>query len=138
MKNSVRVMCLCLLAAAVLMSGCGRKYADVKKLNSQFVDSMQEYVADLEKADDAKSVAKAMNRYADRLEKIMPKMKKQAEKHPELKSRKNIPEELKQSQEEAQAMGMKMAGTFMKIAPFMSDPEVMKAQERMGNIMRDQ
>jgi len=135
MKKSSWVMGLCLLAVMVLMSGCGGKYADVKKMNTEFVGITEGYVADLEKADSAKEVAKAMNRYADKLEKIWPKMKKQAEKYPELKGGKNVPEELKETQEKSNAMGMKMAGTFMKVAPYMGDLEVSKAQERIGKIM---
>ncbi len=54
MKKSVWLMCL--LAGAVLMSGCAGKYSDVKKLNAEFVDIMKSYVADLEKADNAKEI----------------------------------------------------------------------------------
>jgi len=95
------------------------------------------YVADLEKAGDAKDVAKAMNRYADALEAHWPKMKKLAEKYPELKDTENVPKELEASQKAAEAVGQKMAGTFMKIMPYMKDPEVRKAQERMGKIMTE-
>ena len=135
MKKSVWLMCL--LAGVVLMSGCAGKYSDVKKLNAEFVDIMKSYVADLEKADSAKEMAKAMNSYADRLEKIWPKMQKQAEKYPELKGGGEMPEELKELQKESTEMGMSMAGTFMKIGPYMRDSEVMKAQERIGKIMTE-
>ena len=133
MKRRVGLMCL--LAGAILLNGCGGKYADVKKLNAEFVDIMQAYLGDLEQAGSAQEVARAMNRHADRLEKIWPRMQKQSEKHPELQ-RGEVPAELKESQQEATAMGMKMAGTFMKIAPHMQDPEVRKAQERIGKIMQ--
>ena len=49
----------------------------------------------------------------------------------------NIPEELKESQKKAEALGQKMAGSMMKIMPYMNDPEVQKAQERMGAAMTE-
>ena len=36
------------------------------------------------------------------------------------------------------AMGQKMGGAFMKVMPYMMDPEVKKAQERIGSIMSGQ
>jgi len=62
-------------------------------------------------------------------------MKKLNEKYPELKDQKNPPKELAESQKQAEATGMKMAATFMKIMPYMNDPAVRKAQERQGRIM---
>ncbi len=137
MKKKLWVTCLCLLGAVVLLNGCAGKYADVKKLNSEFVNSMETYVADLDRADSAKEVAAAMNRYADRLEKIWPKLKAQSEKYSELKDRDQVPEELKESEKHASEVGMKMAASFRKIIPHMGDPEVVKAQQRIGNIMSE-
>jgi hypothetical protein len=76
-----------------------------------------------------------MNRYSDELEELWPRMKKLSEKYPELKDESNPPEELKASQAQAKEVGMKMGQTFMKAMPYMSDPEVRKAQERMARIM---
>jgi len=135
MKSMWRLTGLVLIGAAVFLAGCGGKYADVKKVNAEFVSMLEDYVAELEKADSAKDVAAAMNSYADQLEGIMPEMKKLQEKYPELKDQDNIPAELEESMESAMAAGMNMAGTFMKIAPYMEDPEVQKAQERIGRIM---
>ncbi len=78
-----------------------------------------------------------MNSFADELEVLWPKMQKQAEKYPELKGGGEMPEELKELQKESTEMGMSMAGTFMKIGPYMRDSEVMKAQERIGKIMTE-
>ncbi len=134
MKRIVVPM-VCVLLAAFVMSGCGGKYADVKKVSGKFAKATEAYVAELDKADDAKAVAKAINSYADALEKFWPQMQKLSEKYPKLKDHTNPPKGLEASQKEAEAAGKKMAGTFMKIMPYMGDPEVRKAQERLGAVM---
>jgi phosphoglycerate-specific signal transduction histidine kinase len=133
MKRVLVVVVVLLLGLVV--SGCGSKYADVKKLQVRFGKAVEAYAADLEKADDAKSVAKAANRFADEMEVLRPKMNAMSEKYPELKDKDNVPKELEASQKDAEAAGKKMAGIFMKLMPYMTDPEVRKAQERLGKIM---
>jgi hypothetical protein len=137
MKRSV-VSVVCLLLATFVVSGSVGKNADVKKMNTKFVKITEAYVADLDKADDAKSVAKAINSYADEFEMLWPKMQKLSEKYPELEDEKNLPKALEASQKEAEAVGKKMAGTFMKAMPYMQDPDVRKAQERLGKVMSGQ
>jgi len=123
------------LFVSLLVVGCGSKYSDVKKVNEEYVSLMEVYMGDLEKADSAKDVAKAMNRFADKMESLWPKMEKLAEKYPELKDSANPPEELKETQQKAEELGQKMVGAMMKLIPYMADPEVRKAQERMGQNM---
>ena len=137
MKRVVVPM-VCLLVVAFVASGCGGKYADVKKASTKFAKVTEAYAADLDKAGDAKGVAQAMNSYADEMEVIWPQMQKLAEKYPELKDGENPPKALEAAQKEAEAAGKKMAGTFMKAMPHMTDPEVRKAQERLGKIMSQQ
>ncbi|MBT3294640.1 MAG: hypothetical protein HN919_22065 [Verrucomicrobia bacterium] len=136
--KSILVPVVGLLVAAVVVSGCGSKYADVKKENAKFAKATEAYIAELEKADDAKSIAKAINGYADEMEGFLPKMKALSEKYPELEGGKELPKELEAALEESEAVGEKMASTFMKIMPHMTDPDVRKAQERLGTIMSQQ
>lgn len=136
MKKHVLVSIMCMAALLFLLNGCGGgKYADVIKLNQEYIGLVETYIADLDKAGNAKDVAKAMNRFADGLEKVWPRMEALSEKYPELEDRDNQPEELKASQQEAEALGMKMGGTFMKVMPYMEDPDVQKAQQRLSKIM---
>ena len=136
MKSYDSIWTLCLLMSLLLLNGCGdKKYADVKELNEDVAKVMDEYVAELEKSDNAQDVAKAINHFSDKMEALMPKMKKLAEKYPELQDKSNVPEELKESQKKAEALGQKIAGSMMKIMPYMNDPEVQKAQERMSAAM---
>ena len=123
------------LTILFLTIGCGDKYSAANKMNERFIDLMELYVEDLNKADNAKEVAKAMNRYADSLEDLWPKMQELSEKYPELRDKDNPPEELKESQKRAEEVSRKMAGAMMKTMPYMRDPEVQKAQQRFGAVM---
>ena len=138
MKKLVVVLSLSFLTMPLIMSGCGEKYSDAKKINEEFVSIMEDYVSDLEKADDAKTVAKAINRFADGMEDLLPQMQKLSEKYPELKDKSNPPEELKESQQKAEEMSKKMAGSMMKMMTYMMDPEVQEAQKRLGSVMTKQ
>jgi len=135
MRRIVLVPLMCFLVSVVSMTGCSGKYGDAKALNEEFASLTETYVNDMEKCDSAKDVAKAMNKYADEMEKLMPKMKKVAEKYPELKNAKEMPEDMKDSQKKAEEMAGKMGSAFMKVAPHMSDPEVKKAQQRLSSVM---
>jgi hypothetical protein len=129
---------LSLLAISLVMIGCGSKYSDAIQINEEYIDLMDTYISGLDKADSAKDAAKVINKFADGLEKIWPEMQKLSEKYPELKDTANPPEELEDTQKRAEAAGQKMAGAMMKMMPYMQDPEVRKAQERLGAIMMKQ
>ena len=134
LKKLIIALFISFLTMSFLIIGCGEKYSDAKKLNEELLDSMEEYIADLEKVDNAKAAAKAINRFADRMEDLWPRMQMLSEKYPELKDQSNPPEELKECQKRADELGKKMAGGMMKLMAYMNDPEVQKAQERLGAI----
>ena len=135
MKRGLFLSLLCALAVSFLIAGCGGKYADAKKVNQEYMDLVQGYVDDLDKTESAKDAAKAINRFADDMEDLWPKMKALSEKYPELKDRNNVPEELKEMQAEAAEVGKKMGSSMMKLMPYMNDPDVQKAQKRLQELM---
>ena len=138
MKKTTMALCPAILAMVALTIGCGGKYSDVKKVNGEFIGLVEDYSADLEKVGDAKSAAKAINRFADGMEELWPKMQQLHEKHPELKDTAHPPEALVESQKEAEEAGRRMAGSMMKLMAYMQDPEVQQAQQRLGAIMMQQ
>ncbi len=138
MRKSLFITMLCVLAVLFFTVGCQGKYADAKKVNQKYMDVVKKYVDDLEKAASAEDAAKAINRFADGMEALWPQMKALSEKYPELKDRNNPPEELKEMQAEAQEMGKKMGTSMMKLMPYMTDPEVQKAQKRLQEVMTKQ
>jgi hypothetical protein len=137
-KKGCFFLFLCALAVSFLMAGCGGKYADAKKVNKEYIELAKKYIADLNEVESAKDAAKAMNRFADGMEGLWPKMKALSEKYPELRDRNNPPEELKGIQTEAQEIGKKMGASMMKIMPYMKDPEVQQAQKRLQEVMMKQ
>ena len=126
---------LCLVCLMPFISNCGGTYDDAVSLDTQFVDVMEDYVENLDKADSAKTVAAAMNDFADKMEKLGPKLKEMAQKYPELKDPKNLPDELRASQKKSEELGKRMAGSMMKMMQFMTSPEVQAAQQRMAGAM---
>ena len=138
MKKGLLLPLLCALAVSFLIAGCAGKYDDAKKVNKEYMALVKGYVDDLDKTENAQDAAKAINRFADGMESLWPKMKALAEKYPELKDRNNIPEELKEMQAEAAEVGKKMGTSMMKLMPYMQDPEVQKAQKRLQETMMKQ
>jgi hypothetical protein len=138
MKKGLVLPFLCALAVFLLIAGCAGKYDDAKKANKEYMALVQGYIDDLDKTESAQDAAKAINRFADGMEALWPKMKALSEKYPELKDPNNIPEELKEMQAEAAEVGRKIGGSMMKLMPHMQDPEVQKAQKRLQGIMMKQ
>ena len=135
MKKGLIAVLLSLVATTFFIGGCGEKYSDVKKVNEEYVQLIEDYISDLNKATSAKEAAKAINAFSDGMEKVLPEMKKVAQKYPELKNNATPPDELKESQMKAEETGKKMVGAMMKLMPYMRDPEVQKAQKRLSTIM---
>lgn len=136
MKASILSPVVCLLASLVLLDGCGgAKYDDAKKVNADFVTAVEAYIADIEKASNGKEAAKAIDGFTDQIERLVPRMRQIAEKYPELKDPRNPPEELKEVMKKSEEAGMKMGAAMMKLASYMDDPAVQKAQERMQTVM---
>ena len=135
MKRGLIAVLLSLVATTFFIGGCGEKYSDVKKVNEEYIQLVEKYISDMDKATSAKDAAKAINSFGDGMEKVLPEMKKMSEKYPELKNNVTPPEELKESQMKAEATGKKMVGAMMKIMPYMRDPEVQTAQKRLSTIM---
>ena len=135
MKKMIHVLFLSLLAMSFIVLGCGNKYADANKMNEEYVSLMENYFADLDKAENASDTAKAMNKFADGMAGLWPKMQALSEKYPELKDKSNTPEELKKTQKQVDEVSKKMTGSMMKSMQYMTDPEVRKAHQRLGEIM---
>jgi len=124
-----------LICLMPFFSNCGGKYDEVISLNGEFVEVMEDYVENLDKADSAKTVAAAMNDFSDKMDDLAPRLKEMAQKYPELKDPKNLPDELRASQKKSEELGKRMAGSMMKMMQYMMSPEVQAAQQRMSQVM---
>ncbi len=115
--------------------GCGGKYSDAIEVNEKFTDSIVDYFKDLEKVDSSEAAAKAINKFAEKMEKLGPEMKKIAEKYPELKDPSNLPEEMKASMKKVEDASMQFAASFMKMMRYIGSAEVQQAQMRLTEAM---
>ena len=127
---------LLLLSISLLFTGCGGgKYADAKKVSEEYIDITDDYITSLDKANSAEDVVKAINTFSDKMEKLIPKMKKIQEKYPDLNNTDTLPKELVETQKKAEELSQKVAGSMMKMMNYMSDPKVQEAQQHMTNTM---
>lgn len=127
------------VALAVLLSllGCssGPDYSDAVEINTKFVDAMESYIKDIDKAENADDVADAIEAYAKQMEELAPQMKAIAAKHPEWKDMGEVPEELKPIQEKAKEIAAQIPNTFMKTMKYMTDTQVRDAHKRLQESM---
>ena len=134
MEKTMRV--LLLFISMIFFIGCGGgKYDDAIEVNKDFIKITEEYTQDLEKAESGKAVAKAMDNYTEKFAKLAPKMKEINEKYPDIKNDKDVPAEFREMEEKVQQAGVKLAGSFMKILKYMTDPVVIKAHKKMTQSM---
>lgn len=134
--NVKRAFVVALIGIIVMMMGCtGSKYSDMVEVNTKFVNAMEDYIAATGKATSAKDAAKAVNDYAEKVEKLAPQIKEMTGKYPELKTSSEVPEELKVLEKKAEGLGEQMAASYMTMMKYMMDPGVQKAQERLSKAM---
>ncbi len=127
---------LVILTMLAMLTGCGGgKYSDAVEVNNTFIDAMETYLNDLDKADSDPTVAKAVDTFAASIEKISPKMKEIVAKYPELKDPNNKPEELKAVRARSEELGKKIGGSMMKSMKYMGDAKVKDAQMRLQKAM---
>jgi diaminopimelate decarboxylase len=120
----------------LLVIGCGKTdYKDFVKVNTQFIDAMDEYTSNMDQANDAASIADATNQFADPMEKLAPEMKKIRGKYPQLRDKTKIPEELRSLNERAKQVALKFPQTLMKPMQYAHDPDVMAAVQRLQQAM---
>ena len=132
--NMLPVVALVALLALLGCSG-GQDYSDAVDINTKFVDAMESYVGDIDKAENADDVADAVEAYAQKMEELAPQLKAIAAKHPEWKDMGKVPEELKPIQEKAKQIASQIPNTFMKTMKYMTDPQVRDAHKRLQESM---
>ncbi|MBU1076973.1 MAG: hypothetical protein KKH98_06750 [Spirochaetes bacterium] len=119
--------------------GCSKsgKYNDMKILFSKVMEAQESFISDLENTMKADDAADAINALADKMEKLIPEMKKMEMKYPELKDKKEPPTELKESIEKLGMIGAKMSRvSAQKLSIYVNEPEVQKATIRLAQTMQ--
>ncbi|KAB2890726.1 MAG: hypothetical protein F9K32_07525 [Desulfobulbaceae bacterium] len=124
---------LVLLFAAVCQAG--DKYEEASELFAEYVPALENYLDAVEKAQSAGAFAVAINAFADEMAELAPKMRELNRKYPELQNEQSVPPKYAELEQKADALGERFGQSFIRIAPFMEDPEVEKANERLMMIM---
>ena len=134
-SKSLHFLLIVLTTLSLTSFALAADYSDAVKVNEEFIAAMESYIQKLENAQNGTSVAAAFNDYADTIEKLAPEMKAIAAKYPELRNSEEIPAALQPLTEKAEQLAGRMAGSMMKVFPYLSDPAVQEAQNRMAEAM---
>ena len=133
----LRRVVVLLVLAIFLIVGCRVvKYEDVKKVMISQVEAMENFSLAMEKAGSGKDAANAIEAYTEEMKILVPKMNEISKKYPELSS-KESPVELKELTEKTEITSKKFGEALMKaLMEYAKDPEVGKALEEMGEIIK--
>jgi hypothetical protein len=132
-KFTVFFALVAFLVGFVACGGGGGQFSSEKKVMEKGAEIMEDFLTSMEKADDAKGVAAALNTFADEMEKIKPQMEELQTKYPDLDQ---VPEELAPIAKKYEELGMRMMSVMGKIMQYADDPDVQAAQERLDNAMQ--
>jgi hypothetical protein len=121
-------------AVLCLLSCSGGKYADAKSAINDQTAATEKFVAAVEKADNGKAVAAAMNQYSKQLSNMLAQSKKLKAKYAGVNLQ--TAPELKAENERAQQVAMQFAGAFMKVnLKYGGDPDVRAAMAKWQETM---
>jgi len=134
MKKVAVFAVLALVFFAGLVYGSG-KYAEAKPIIEKMNVSLEKFIANLGKAENAGAVVTALDAYTNVMKELAPKAKALLKKYPELKDERTHPEELKPMLKKMDELGKKMFGVLGKIQQFANDPQVKEANQRFLKTM---
>lgn len=133
-----KILYLATAAMMLILSGTCQatdKYEEANEVYEQYIPALEKYLAAVDTSENPKSLAIAINAFADSVEVLAPKMKNLAEKYPDMAKEPSIPADYAEIAKKSEGLGQKFAQSFARIAPFMDDPEVEKANERLAEAM---
>ena len=127
-----------LFIAAMLACGSGSdQYGDVKKTMERVAKVMETFVKEMDQADDGGSVASALNKFADEMVILQPKMGELLKKYPQLQSPENFPPDVREILDKVENLERdKMQSVFMKATKYGDDPDVAKAMQKIQEAMK--
>lgn len=125
----VSVVLLLTLGFFACGGGEGGKYAEAKKVLQKSNQIMEKLINDLDKAEEGKQVAAALNGFTKAMQGLKSQFKSLEEEYPELKTMANPPVELQAEAKQLEALTKRISSAMMKVMKFADDPDVKKAQE---------
>ena len=95
---------------------------------------MKDYVASMEKADNADEVLAAMDQYTQ-MRTLVPRLQEMNQKFPELASGNSYPKELEKVGQRMTELSQKVQSAMMKTVQYMMDPQVRQAMNAQAQAM---
>ena len=136
-KKCLTVITILQLLVFSFVCRAGNKYEEARDVYEDYVPVIEKYLDTVEKTQNPKELARAINVFTDSMEGLVPKIRNLTEKYPELVNEESIPPEYADLVENANVLGGRFAMSFARIAPFLADPEVEKANERLMVVMAE-
>jgi predicted nucleic acid-binding Zn-ribbon protein len=130
---SVGVGAAMLLAAVLCLAG--DKYEEARQLFEEYVPALETYLDAVEKAESAPVCARAINTLADQAEELAPKLRELNRRYPELQHEQTVPPRYGELEKKADALRQRFGLSFLRIARFMEDPAVAKANDRLITVI---
>lgn len=113
----------------------GAKYDDAVPVIKKMTRSLETFLLNLEKADNAKAIAATLDNYSKDVLEFAPDVKAMMKKYPELKDEKNHPERLKPYTKKFEDLTKKLMKIYGKLGKYMDDPAVKEASKRWQKAM---
>ena len=131
-----KIVFLVILAVFIFnFSLSGAKYDDAVPIMKKMIGSLEAFISNIEKGENAKAIASALDTYSKDVLAFAPKVKEMMKQYPELKDEKNHPEELKPYTKKFEDLTKKLMKIYGKLGKYMSDPLVIEANKRWMKAM---
>lgn len=134
-----KLFSLLVVGLFLLAYACGGGGDDPKSVANATADAFEALVNDVDGANSADDVVAAINKFADKMKELKPKIKALQEKYPELKNMgkgDEVPAEFKEANERMTKLGPKLIGLFGKLQKYDADPKVVEAQKKLQEAMQ--
>jgi hypothetical protein len=113
------------------------QYGDVKKTVERVARVMVTFVKEMDQADDGGAVASALNKFADEMVVLQPKMEELLQKYPQFQNPENFPPEVREILDKVENLERdQMQSVFMKATKFSDDADVAKAMQKIQEAMK--
>jgi len=138
MKKTISLLLSIAVIGMFIISCGGSKYSDLESVTNAYLKAVDGLISDVDKVNNASDAAKALNNYADKMEKLIPELKRISEKYPDFKNMKsndkNTDPKLAAINDKMKEKMKKLIPTMIKLMKYYNDPEVKKAQQRLNRL----
>jgi hypothetical protein len=111
------------------------KYADAKTVLENLAGLLETFVENMDKAEDSKSIAKALDGLAQAMKELLPEINEIRQKYPELDKEDTHPEELKPLLQRIDKDFQAMIKSYGKVREHIEDPAVKAADDKYKEVM---